>query len=397
MRLAPSFAAALLLSPLVAQAAAPFAVGVHHTRWPNASGLGTATLDVHLCYPSPTGGRDAPIEASPAGWPVIVLLHGYGLLGRDYVELGEAWAKHGFAVVLLDTAPWNYVDQTADGIAVFDAIATANATPGSFIAGAFDVARMALAGHSMGGGTLGLVLAVNPGYRCGLALAPVSPGAVVASRIAVPFGIVVGAGDTITPWQAFSRPYFDAASPRQGLKLLSVLGAQCDHLNLAGFSGPQDPAFRRVVDLGVGFFRHFLLADADATALERCLGPIAQHAPAIALHLQVVQPRVWAAARPRLGRTVRVSVAAEEGVCGVLVGPGLARPVATPLGTLLLDPLHVSTFARGVATRDRRFDAFLTVPNDPTLVGSEIALQAIGPTPTSPLQLGAAATLTVDQ
>jgi hypothetical protein len=389
-----ALALALAAAPLAAQASPPFAVGVHDVAWPNLSGLGTPTLAARVCYPSPTGGSAAPIAANVDGWPVVVVLHGYGLLGRDYAQLGRAWAEQGLAVVLLDTAPWSYLDQVADGIAVHDAIVAASRAKGTFFAGAFDVTRIAIAGHSMGGGTLGVVLLDNPGYRCGFALAPVSPGNATAAQITVPFGIVVGTGDPITPWNVFALPYYQSVAPHRGLKFGYVMGPGCDHLNVAGLAGPQDPAFLRVVDLGLGFFRHFL--DLDECALERCIGLDALAEPQLVqMRQQIVEPRVWLAERLLPGTTVRVSLAAEEGPGIILAAPRQTAGVDTPLGRLLLDPAGVVPFASGFVPRTCRFDAWLTVPASPALVGTSIAMQAVGATPSLPLRLGAAATFTV--
>src|SRR5262249_1432017 len=161
-------------------------------------------------------------------------LHGYGQFGRDYVALGDAWTAAGFVVVQLDTAQWNYLTLWDDGIAMFAALAAANVQPHDRFAGAFDMAHVGLAGHSAAGGTAGLVLALNPGYRCGLALAPVTPGPVAAGMVDVPFGIVVGTGDTTTSAGTHAEPYFHAVGSQQGFKFLYTMNLDCNHLNVAG-------------------------------------------------------------------------------------------------------------------------------------------------------------------
>ncbi len=386
----PLLAFALAALSFAVTAPTQFAVGHHDVAWPNLSGQGTPLLAARVCYPSTTGGSSAPIEPNPIGWPVIVFLHGYSLIGSDYGELGAAFAAKGFAVVMLDTAQWNYVDQAYDGIAAFAALSVANRDTGTFFAGAFDTRRIAIAGHSMGAGTMGLVLASNPGYRCGYALAPVSPGVGPAAQIQVPFGMMVGTGDSITPWAVFSQPYYQAVAPTTGLKFWWLMDNTCDHMNIVGFSGATDPAFTRAMDVGIGFFRHFL--DIDPAGLERCLGPAAFASPRLVkLTHQVVQPRVWAASRLAIGRTVRFSMTSEVGPAGILAAQSTSGETQTSLGILLLDPASTFTWTSGFTVREGRLDVWLTVPNNVSLVGYKVALQALGNTPSNQIQLGSAA------
>src|SRR5688572_4495672 len=241
-------------------AQSPHAVGRRDVSWRNTSGHGSPELDARVCYPAPTNGIGVPLLPRAGGWPAIVFLHGYGQLGRDYIALGDAWASAGFIVVQLDTAQWNYLTLWDDGIAMFGALGAANVEPSGRFHDAFDLQRVGLAGHSAGGGTLGLVLALNPGYRCGLALAPVTPGTFVASMVDVPFGIVVGTGDSTTSPGTHSEPYFHAVASQQGFKFLYTMDVACDHLNVAGLTmAPMPDVFARVADVGRGFFQRFLL------------------------------------------------------------------------------------------------------------------------------------------
>lgn len=386
-------AALSLLAAAAAQSGSP--VGQHDIEWTNPTGSGAPLLRVRVLYPSPVGGVDAPMTVRAGGWPVIVFLHGFGLLGSDYAELGTAWASEGFAVVLQESAQTSYLEQVADGAALLPAIVAATGDATGLFADGFDPRRIAIAGHSMGGGSLGLILGSNPGYRCGFALAPVSPGASALS-VHVPFGIVVGAGDTVTSWQGQSLPYYQAVAPTSGLKFCIALRPTCDHVSLAGLSGAADAHFRRTVAIGVGFFRHFL--DVDARGLEHCIGPAALAAAEVhAVEFAVAQPRVWARDRLGPGRTVRVSLACEEGIGGVLAAASAGYGTPTPVGLLLLDPASVYTWHSGVAGRERRIDGLLSVPNNPVLVGARIALQGIGPATAAPTQLGSAIELVVGQ
>jgi hypothetical protein len=395
MRRLSTLALAVAAFAAVLPAQGPLAVGTHDVAWANQSGLGTPVLAARVCYPSPTGGVDAPILPATNGWPVVVFLHGFSLLGSDYSSLGAAWASEGFAVVLLDTAQFTPLDQEADGRAMFAALATANLEPTEFFHGAFDTRRIGVAGHSVGGGTMGLILSANPGYRCGFALAPVSPGSVVAAQVTVPFGLVVGTGDIITPAAVFSRPYYAAVAPSSGLKFWFLMDRTCTHMNLVGLA-PGARVFARTTAIGVGFFRHFL--DVDPNGIERCLGPaVTDDVTVIGMMQQIVEPRIWASGPLSIGSTVRMSVAAEPGVCGILAAAELVSGVPTAFGTLQLDAASLIRWSTGIVARPRRHDAWLTVPFDLSLIGTKMAFQAIGASTESPFQLGSAAEFVITQ
>ncbi|MBM3974931.1 MAG: hypothetical protein FJ301_12620 [Planctomycetes bacterium] len=82
------------------------------------------------------------------------------------------------------------------------------------------------------------------------------------------------------------------------------------------------------------------------------------------------------------------------GGLGAAGGP-LMAPLATPIGDLRLDPASAYVFVGGVVDASRRIDAAIAVPNDPSLVGAIVALQAFGPSRTVSLQLGSAIALGV--
>ncbi len=376
------------------RAQAPLAVGHHDTSFLQGSGFGTTYVQTHLVYPSVVGGLNAPVAPNPNGWPVIVWLHGFGLWGQHYQNLGEAWARAGFLVVQLDTGIWDHQALTFDGQSVFHGLVAANLQDDHILAGAIDPQRIALAGHSMGGGCIANVLAANPGYRCAFAFAPVDPGAASAAQVTIPFGIAVGGGDPVTPWWVHSLPYYTEARPQHGLKTCYVMNAGCDHMNLVGLSGSNDPYFRRALSVSTGFLRHYL--GIDSKGLEKCIGPTALAAPECWTSLkQAVQPQIWAAAPLRLGTTVRVSVALEQGPSGILAANSISPGITTSLGTLLLDPATMFMWTAENVDRIGRVDAYLTTPNHPILLGFTVAMQAVGTTPAITLELGTATQLVV--
>jgi dienelactone hydrolase len=396
----PSTAAAHLfalttLSTLLAQA--PLPVGVRDVAWSNPTAAGSGTLAARVLYPATANGTNTPVLPQSGGWPVVVFLHGFAVLGNSYQSLGTTWAQQGCIVVLSNTAQFDNVGQEADGRALFPAITIANTAAGP-LQGAFDVQRMALAGHSMGGGNVANVLAQNPGYRGGVAIAPVPPRGNNGALVQTPLGIVAGAGDTITPPASNATPYYQSLTGYRGCKFLYLLNGDASHTNLAGLfvSGATATAvFQRSAAVAFAGLRHVLAM--SPSALEQALGPASLAEPRLlSLTQQFAEPLVWTSAPLALGASLRASVGMEPGLGGLAAAfaPPLG-PISTPLGDLRLDPALAFVLAAGVVGSERRFDSVLIVPADPVLVGAPLSLQALGPSFQQPLQFGSTIALTV--
>lgn len=383
------------VAPLAAQSA--YAAGHELVAWTNTATIGSPVLDAMVHYPALSTGYAAPKLLRSGGWPTVVFLHGYDKIGLDYHDLGQAWASAGLVVVMLNTARIDGQLLAEDAQVVPTAIATENTTAGAPFAGMFAIQRLGIAGHSMGGGLCAVAQRASPVYTAALALAPVDPSiALSVAGVTIPFGIVVGEGDVITPPQLHSRPFFEALGTADGLKFLYLLNQDCSHTNIAGLDQlPTAAVFPRVAEIGASFFYHFLAA--SPTAFEHCNGPDALAEPRlVGLDQEISLPQVWASSPLRVGTRVRFSVAVEWGNGGMLIALGQSSALPTPFGALLLDPSSMSLYALGFAESERRIDAIMDVPNDPLLVGFELALQGFGPSAGSPFVLGAAVTLRVE-
>lgn len=374
-------------------------VGVTDVTWTNNSGAGSATLDARLHYPALLPGVDTRIIPAPtsAGFPVVVFLHGYGLVGNDYAEIGDALARDGYIAVMLNTSQWSHISLEADARAVFEQMSALTADPVSIYWNTFDMNRVGLLGHSMGGAVISYVLnadpaltLVNPGYRCGLALAPVDPllagnGAVIE----VPLGLVSGQGDTLTPPANHAWPYYQAVTPIEGLKFHYEMGLACDHMNICGLT-PNSPAvFARTQQIACGFFGQVL--GSTLTGLEAVLGVDGQSDPNLAtLEVDTSVPQAWVDTPLRIGQTSRVSVTIENGWGGLLGAASTAQyPTATTVGNLWLDESSTFTLQQGPVTGER-MDVIIPVPNIMALVGTSFAVQGAGPTVNTPFILGSA-------
>ncbi len=394
----PIWIASLLALCLTAVVGAQtyYPVGSHYPQLPNTCGSGTPVLDVAIHYPAVSAGLAAPMLPCTGGWPVVVFLHGFNLIGLDYDFFGRGLASQGFAVVMLNTARTSYANLDEDARSLPDALAVLNETPGPFFGG-LNLQRMGLMGHSMGGGVTSISIARSDAYRCGFALAPVFPGFSATSLVSVPFGILVGAGDAATPWLLHSQPYYQSLGTTEGLRFLYVMKPTADHLNIAGLAvSQQSPILLRSIDITASFFRHFLCG--DQFALERCLGEVARTDPNLSrLQQQVFVPQTWVAGPARTGRTTRISVAAVYGVGGVLGAAQLVGGLPTPFGTLYLEPSSAFAVAVAPSSQDGRIDVQLSVPSNPALVGMSISLQGLGAATNDPVLLGSALEITVTQ
>ncbi len=388
----PTFlASAILLATQVLPAQAN-PVGRRDVGWPNTTGSGSQTLAARVHYPATSAGSNTPIATRPGGWPVVVFLHGFASPGTLYGTFGDALAARGFVVVVNNTATFDNTGQEADGRALYAAVLAANAEPAGPFTGALDTARIGLCGHSMGGGNTANVLSNNPGYRCGLAFAPTDARGSNAGAVDVPFGILVGTGDVITPWQAFSRPLYDGLTAVSGLRYLTLLDGSVSHTNLVGpflFGGGGAP-FDVAISHADGFFRRHLLGDAQG--MEVVLGATARAEPRlVSIDVEIAEPDLWPDDTLLLGSRRRLSVGAEPGPCGILASQAFAQtPTQTPFGLLLLDPAGLELAWSGVAGSDRRFDVTLDVPTDPALRGVTVPTQAFGACRDAGLALGAA-------
>ncbi|MCK5942565.1 MAG: hypothetical protein KAI24_11380 [Planctomycetes bacterium] len=335
---------------------------------------------------------------------MVVFLHGYGLIGSDYSAIGETLAESGFIGVMLNTAQFSYVDMEHDARAMFEALDIENASPGSMFRSRLNMEQVGLLGHSMGGAVIAYVLHVdvttpvaNPGYTCGLGLAPVNPAlAISGTSVRVPLGLVSGQADTLTPPATHAVPFYQSVTPLEGLKFHYEMGLTCDHMNICGLATNNPSVFERTQSIITGFFGQFL--SGSLQGLESVLGVDGQSDPNLAaLQVETSVPQAWADSPLRIGQTTRVSVAVEGGWGGLLAANSTTlQPTVTMVGTLLIDPNSAFTLAEG-PVGGQRMDVLITVPNSQSLVGTTFAVQGGGATVNTPFLLGSAIGFVIEQ
>ncbi|GAV43951.1 alpha/beta hydrolase family protein [Streptomyces acidiscabies] len=177
-----------------------------------------------VLLPAPSRGEDLQVRVSApllgTDLPVLVLSHGYGWSLDGYAPLADHWAAHGFVVLQpthLDSRTlsipaddprtpriWRF--RIEDVVRVLDSLdVLIAAVPG--LSGRVDPSRIAVAGHSWGGQTVGTLLGArvlgedfsDPRVKAGVLLA------------------TAGLGDDLTPFAAeqfpFMRPSFATMTP----------------------------------------------------------------------------------------------------------------------------------------------------------------------------------------
>ncbi|MCU0864064.1 MAG: hypothetical protein MUC36_09745 [Planctomycetes bacterium] len=383
--------AVLLIAPLAAQT---FAAGHADIVLANPTGQGSANIPATIYYPAAAPGPGVPLLPRAGGYRVLVFLHGLNVLGSGYGALGTRFAQNGYVVVLGNTAPSSAVLQVQDGIATFAALAQANGQPG-LLQGALDLARVGLAGHSMGGATTTGVLAANPGYRCGFCFAPgVAPS---AGQVTVPMAVCHGAGDSFLNWQTFGLPLYQNLTAVQQLRSFHLMNADCTHGNVAGFvqvTQVDREVFDATSEVALGFFDCFL--GGDAAGLERVIGTQARSEPRLQqLDCEVRAPQHWSVGRPGLGQSFTLRIAAEPGPVGLFTAASQGS-WSTPFGSALLDPASLVVVATGATANDRLWSLPVSVPADPTLVGLAVLTQGLGFVPPSALRTTGLVTTVVE-
>lgn len=185
---------------------------------------------------------DLPLDGAHGPYPVLVFLHGTAAFRTQSLSTMVHWASRGFVVVASDHAGLYLgdllgfeigADQPADTALLLDALASPSGEL-SFLAGAVDLTRVGIAGHSAGGAALAS-LGSTPGVR---ALAPMAAGGVEAGD-ALESVLVMGAvDDAVVPYDQQVGGY-QASPPRKRLVGIANAGHLafsdlCELKNAAG-------------------------------------------------------------------------------------------------------------------------------------------------------------------
>jgi dienelactone hydrolase len=153
-------------------------------------------------------------EALNTTYPAVVFAHGFVMGPGDYEGLAEALVEAGYVFVSIGTEQGFAPSHEAYGqdLAFVAEEISGNAV-GGVLNGSFD-GRVAIGGHSMGGGASWLSAESNPQVDAYFVFAPAetNPSAISAGAlIEVPALVVSGADDAVTPPATQHEPIYEAA------------------------------------------------------------------------------------------------------------------------------------------------------------------------------------------
>lgn len=204
--------------------------------------------------------------------PVVLICHGWAAGPDDFSALAEHLAEHGFAAALYEQ-PHNWSSDTqgwAQHLAgAVDALVAQNGTAGGPLAGALDLGRLGVLGHSFGGAAAIVFAAKDPRIKACVALAPVNQWhreLVLrrAGELQVPLLVVTAEHDPLAGPGSAPRPLYEAARATPARQYVEVRGGDHNAYQNRGIGSVQHRLANRYA---TAWFERFLVGRTDVRAL----------------------------------------------------------------------------------------------------------------------------------
>ena len=194
----------------------PFAIGTLTIGRADAVGYGGGTIS----YPTDTA--EGPFGA-------VAVCPGYTGVQRSLEWLGPRLASNGVVAIVIDTLlPTNNAERRAEQlVAALNQLIALAATPGHPLFGRVDGHRVAVVGHSYGGGGALVAGVSNPGLKAVVPLAPYYESTNF-TRLAAPTLVVGCQRDTTAPVSALAIPIYANIPQSVSKAYLELAGG--DHL-----------------------------------------------------------------------------------------------------------------------------------------------------------------------
>lgn len=199
-----------------------------------------STFLADLRYPATSTEPDAPFADAAAPAPAIAFGHGFLCGVALYASTMEHLASHGFIVIAMHSHSGLIPDHSQYAIDLRHCLTwleEQDAEESKWLFEAVDTDRLAVSGHSMGGGAAMLAAAADDRIDClaTLAAAETRPSAVSAARdLRCPACFIVGSDDAIVPPTTTRAQYLACREPRQFVTIAG--GSHCGFLD-DGFLG----------------------------------------------------------------------------------------------------------------------------------------------------------------
>lgn len=192
--------AAILSQPVLAQTSPPTSSSLNASSGP----LSVSTASV--LFPRGFGGGTIYYPTVQARYGVIAISPGFTATESSIAWLGRRIATHGFVVITLNTnTTLDQPDSRANQLMA--ALNHVLNSSGTAVRSRIDPSRLAVAGHSMGGGGALIAARDNPALKASY---PMTPWNLLSnfSSVRVPTMIIGADGDTIASVSSHARPFY---------------------------------------------------------------------------------------------------------------------------------------------------------------------------------------------
>ena len=237
-------ALALASAGAFAQSTTPTSSALNATAGPLAVSTSTVTLA------SGFGGGTIYYPTTAGSYGLIALCPGFTATETSLAWLARRLASWGFVVVNMNTT--TTMDQPASrATQLMAALKYALNSSSSAVRARIDPSRLAVAGHSMGGGGTLIAARDNPTLKAGYPLTPWN-SSTNFSGVTVPTMIIGSDGDTVAPVAQHARPFY-ASLPAATFKAYGELN-NATHFTPNSTSTP-------IGRYGVAWMKRFLDGD----------------------------------------------------------------------------------------------------------------------------------------
>lgn len=188
----------------------------------NASAGPLSVSTASVTSPRGFGGGTIYYPTTQARYGVIAISPGFTATQTSIAWLGRRIATHGFVVITLNTlTTLDQPDSRANQLMA--ALSHVVNSSSSAVKARIDTARLAVAGHSMGGGGALIAARDNPTLKASYPMTPWNINSAF-STVRVPTMIIGADGDTVAPVGTHARPFY-AALPSSTSKAYGELNS----------------------------------------------------------------------------------------------------------------------------------------------------------------------------
>ncbi len=362
--------------------------GSHPAGWRSFSYTDAATGRHEygrIYYPALASGRDAPADPAAGPYPVVAFQHGWLGSPSDYDSLCLHLASWGYLVPSTGTETGLFPDThqyAADTKSILHWVEASSADPLSWLSGMAAPGDWSAIGHSMGGGTLSLLIAIEPRVSTIIGLqaaaADASGNGAMASFPGAVFMIAGSVDRIVRP--ATVHHWTDLADPTQGGNSRRDLYWEIQGM---GHLGPTDtpPTNERMAAGEQSRVHRRLLTgilEAELRGREECYLDLLGEGVDFPADRESVcaEPILWAAPSLATLGTVDFGLASIPATLGLRAASFVPASIPTAYGTLGLSPGDLLILDQSPLPAQGWIET--SFPSRPTWSGRIAFFQALG-------------------